>query len=294
MDTEAQMVFLTLAKNLHFAKTAQECFMTPSTLSRTIQRMEDEIGHPLFERDNRSVRLTSVGETFKEYSEKSCAEWELFLHNVSKQFQNLTGTLRIYCSVTASYTILDRVLSLFKKKYPQVSIKLTTGHVETPLKLLQKGTVDISIAIKPERPLKNLVMRSITVSPLRFIAPKKPLFDADLITSKKIQWDQVPFIIHKQGEARKRLVGWLRQKRIKPTIYSEVAGNESAFALCSMGFGIGLFSDLFLQNNRQKNKVRTLAVKPEIQPYTIVMCTSKGGSRTPLVQAFWKETDITW
>jgi LysR family positive regulator for ilvC len=86
---------------------------------------------------------------------------------------------------------------------------------------------------------------------------------------------------------------WFRKKEIKPNIYAEVSGNEAVFGLISMGLGIGVVSDLFLNNNSQKDKIRILQVKPDLKPYIIVMCTSKRGFQSPLVQAFWNETNIS-
>jgi LysR family positive regulator for ilvC len=197
------------------------------------------------------------------------------------------------CSVTASYTIFDKVLSIFRKKYPQIRIKLTTSNSEDSLHKILNGNVDISIAIQPVKRFKNLIQREITVSPIRFIAAKKPLFNPDCIKSNGISWNEVPFIMPKEGESRKRLERWFRKKEIKPNIYAEVSGNEAVFGLISMGLGIGVVSDLFLNNNSQKDKIRILQVKPDLKPYIIVMCTSKRGFQSPLVQAFWNETNIS-
>lgn len=294
MNIESQKVFLTLAENLNFTRTAQECFMAPSTLTRLIQRMEEEVGYELLERDNRRVRLTPIGEVFREYAEKSIADWKVFRHAISERFKDLSGTLRLYCSVTASYTIVDQVLSLFRKKYPQIKIKLSTGRSENSFVKVLEGEADIAIGIKQKKVYKNLVQRAITISPLRFIVARKPLFDPKHLSPKSISWKRVPFIIQKRGETRKRLGKWFRQKKIKPLIYSQVTGNEAAFALVSMGFGVGVFSDLFLNNNRKNRKIQILEAKPDLPPYSIVMCASKRGFNAPVVQAFWNETDVSF
>ena len=61
MDSQALRLFLSLADNLHFGKTSREQHVSPSALSRSIKQLEDELGAPLFLRDNRSVRLTREG-----------------------------------------------------------------------------------------------------------------------------------------------------------------------------------------------------------------------------------------
>ena len=59
--------FLVLAELLHFGKASQACNLSPSALTRSIQRTEESLGQPLFLRDNRTVRLTAAGEKFRTY-----------------------------------------------------------------------------------------------------------------------------------------------------------------------------------------------------------------------------------
>ena len=79
MDYDALKLFLRLSHTLHFGKTSQECYMSPSTLSRAIQRLEDEIGYSLFIRNNRHVALTTKGEQFRKYAIDTLAEKKLFV-----------------------------------------------------------------------------------------------------------------------------------------------------------------------------------------------------------------------
>ena len=62
-------LFKHLASTLHFGKTSQACNITPSGLTRTIQRLENELDRQLFYRDNRVVQLTPEGIIFKGYVE---------------------------------------------------------------------------------------------------------------------------------------------------------------------------------------------------------------------------------
>ena len=71
-------LFKHLATTLHFGRTSLECNITPSGLTRTIQRLENEVGELLFFRNNRSVTLSPAGMLFKEYCEESLGRWHLF------------------------------------------------------------------------------------------------------------------------------------------------------------------------------------------------------------------------
>ena len=68
MNFQDLQIFLHLAETQNFAKTATQNHMSPSTLSRQIQRMEEELEQPLFIRDNRQVRLTEQGEKFLQFA----------------------------------------------------------------------------------------------------------------------------------------------------------------------------------------------------------------------------------
>jgi Mn-dependent DtxR family transcriptional regulator len=64
MDYDTLRLFLHLSRTLHFLRTSRACHVSPSALSRAVQRLERETGWPLFERDRRSVRLTPEGARF--------------------------------------------------------------------------------------------------------------------------------------------------------------------------------------------------------------------------------------
>ena len=68
MDFNELRLFNHLAGTLHYGKTSRACNISPSALSRTIVRLEEEVGHKLFYRDNRSVELTDTGKIDRLFS----------------------------------------------------------------------------------------------------------------------------------------------------------------------------------------------------------------------------------
>ena len=60
MNLETLQLFLHLSRTLHFGRTSQECSVSPSALSRSIARLEEELGTRLLTRDNRSATLTAA------------------------------------------------------------------------------------------------------------------------------------------------------------------------------------------------------------------------------------------
>ena len=78
-------IFITLTQTQNFAKTAALHHMSPSTLSRQIQKIEDELGQQLLWRDNRQVSLTPNGEAFMVFAQQQSQNWMLIQQQLHTQ-----------------------------------------------------------------------------------------------------------------------------------------------------------------------------------------------------------------
>ena len=150
MDLRNLELFLHLADSLHFGKSADAMAVSPSTLSRAIQRLEQETGCVLFERDNRSVRLTPAGEKLREFGGSLLQEWRRLKQELRRSDEPLQGRLRVFCSVTASYFLLPEVLERFRRRYPQLEIKLETGDPALAVDKILADEADLAIAARPD------------------------------------------------------------------------------------------------------------------------------------------------
>ena len=92
MDVRQLQIFLHLSGSLHFAKTAQAMHVSPSALSRIIQRLEQNCGAELLQRDNRSVQLTKAGQTFRVFCESVVAQWQQTLSDINHTLTNCRGS----------------------------------------------------------------------------------------------------------------------------------------------------------------------------------------------------------
>ncbi|KEA62954.1 HTH-type transcriptional regulator IlvY [Marinobacterium lacunae] len=288
MDTKPLRLFLALADSLHFGRAADLCHVSPSTLSRSIKLLEEELGVELFERDNRSVRLTREGERFQAYARDTLTQWDLIRNSLLEDAKELHGEISVYCSVTASYSFLYQMLRKFRRQYPRVEIKLHTGDPEHAIGHVLSGHEEISIAARPDTLTKGLAFRPIGITPLLFIAPleAQEQLPTKLPFSRQ-QWQEIPLILSESGVARNRVNQWFSERGIKPRIYAQVAGNEAIVSMVSLGFGIGVVPRIVLENSPLADKVRVLEVQPELEPYEIGLFALEKKLRSPLINAFW-------
>lgn len=105
MDIRELRLFLHLAESCHFGKTAAAMYISPSTLSRQIQRLEESLGHPLFLRDNRTVQLTAAGEQLKKFAQETVLQYQQLQHALNHQSPSLTGITSVlfrHCRIQPS------------------------------------------------------------------------------------------------------------------------------------------------------------------------------------------------
>ncbi len=292
MDLRPLRHFLTLADTLHFGRASDACHVSPSTLSRTVQQLEDSLGVRLFERDNRTVHLTREGRLFQQYARDALEQWELLRHSLMVEAGELAGEISIYCSVTASYSFLYELLSEFRLRYPRIELKLHTGDPADAIGRVLGGDEDMAITARPETLPAQLAFKPIAVSPLVFIAPSEAAdwLPASTARPSAEEWARAPMILSESGLARERADAWFRQLGVKPRIYAQVAGNEAIVSMVGLGFGIGVVPKIVLDNSPLADRVRLLDVQPELPPYDVGLCVTEKKLRNPLIRALWEQT----
>src|SRR5210317_1489273 len=172
MDVRSLKQFVKLADSLHFGRASEACHVSPSALSRSIQRLEEELGVALFERNNRSVSLTHAGRLFLGYARDALGDWDAIRNTLMEASGELHGEVSMFCSVTASYSFLFDILARFRRNHPRIEIKLHTGDPEEAVTRVLAGAEDISIGARPAALPRGLAFRLIAISPLVFIAAK--------------------------------------------------------------------------------------------------------------------------
>lgn len=286
MDTHQLKLFTSLCRHLHFGNAGVENHMSPSAVSRSIQRLEEIVGHKLFIRDNRSVSLTAEGEIFHRYATDVLDRTDLLNRELGEHDGELTGRLTLFSSVTASQSILPNVLSRFRQEYSGIHIQLETGYAVNALKKLYEGCDVVVAALSPEEDAQ-LIKRIITAIPILTVAPvDAPEMDGML--AGNIDWSRVPLILPSVGQARENIDIWFTRQGIRPNIYAEVAGNEAILSLVALGCGVGFVPQLVIRESPLASKVRIVPSGPPLADFDVGFCTRRSSlAGSPIIRAFW-------
>jgi len=291
MDLDALRLFLHLSRSLHFGRTSKECHVSPSALSRTIQRLEEEAGAALFVRDRRSVALTDEGRLLQTFAQDTLLRFEALEQRLTRSQDRLQGAISIFASVTACQSFLPPLLSQFRRQHPEVQIRLETGYAMDALGMLRSGSVDVTVAALPDDIPPTLAARVVVKIPLVFVAPAETSAVSDLLSRETIPWSEVPMVLPSSGLARDYVDRWFRKKRISPRIYGEVAGSEAILSLVSLGCGVGIVPRLVADQSPLKSSLSILEPDPKLQAFRVGVCTEKKKLKSPVVKAFWESTN---
>ena len=140
---------LAVEKNLHFKKAADECFISPSTLSNAITELESYLGVKIFERNNKKVILTNIGREILAKAKKI----KLEINSINELAQHSSGFLGSSISLgiipTISPYFLPLILPKVRKKFSNLKFKIEEGQSQILLDKVSEGDLDMAILALP-------------------------------------------------------------------------------------------------------------------------------------------------
>ena len=297
MDTRALSVFLSVAETLNFSRSAENLHMSVSAVSRAIARLEAEVGQPLFERDRRRVFLTQAGREFRAFAQRSLADWQQLQRKLDSEGE-LAGEVSLYCSVTASHTLLAPILAAFRASHPAVDIMMHTGDQADGVGRVMEGQDDLAVTIRPVQLPARLDFLPLVESPLQFCMPASDCQVRQRVLHEQvdggIDWDTLPLIVPERGTTKELLDDWLREQEIRPRIYAQVAGHEAIVAMVSLGLGVGIAPQLVIESSGLGSGVEPIELQHPLPPLSIGLAALGQRLASPLVRSLWDVAGQTY
>ncbi|MFP4330936.1 MAG: HTH-type transcriptional activator IlvY [Alkalispirochaetaceae bacterium] len=289
METRDLELFCDLAETVSFARTSERRHISPSGLSRAIQRLEGELGVRLFLRDNRRVALTGAGRRFLPTAGSTLRALTEAKEELGSELSGgVRGVLELYASVTACYAVLPPLLEAFRREHPEAQIHLRTGDAARAVAEVREESSQVAVAAIPPRLDRNLLAQRITTTPLRFVAPTGEGPVARMARRSPLPWPELPLILPDAGLAREQVDRWLRRRAIRPNIYAEVSGNEAILAMVGLELGVGVVPELVIAKSPVRAALATLDPGPELEPYQVGVVARRRSLQLPVVRAFWR------
>ncbi len=148
IPTLKNLQYLIALKNTnHFSKAASECFVSPSTFSAGISKLEQDLEILLVERDNKNVAFTTIGKRIVNQAMSVMTEMTTLVETAKLDFFESEVTIGVI--PTISTYILPNFLSNLEKSYPKLKASFREDTSDNLLKQLEKATIDFAIFAFP-------------------------------------------------------------------------------------------------------------------------------------------------
>jgi LysR family transcriptional regulator, transcription activator of glutamate synthase operon len=152
MELQQLKYFQTVARLGHMTRAAEELYVSQPSLSRSIARLEQELGAPLFDRQGRRIRLNQYGEVLLRRVDFAFEDLELARREITDMVGPEQGVITL-CVLPGSGThLLPRLLNAFRSHHPRIHFRLLQqmqDAIFTALRQLEEGEVDLCLCLQP-------------------------------------------------------------------------------------------------------------------------------------------------
>jgi LysR family transcriptional regulator, hydrogen peroxide-inducible genes activator len=159
-----------VARERHFGRAAEACFVSQPTLSVAIKKLEDELNVQIFERGTSEVSVTPIGEQIVTQAQR-VLEQTLAIKEIAKQGKDpLVGPLRLGVIYTIGPYLLPTLVKQMIKNVPQMPLMLQENYTLKLIELLKQGEIDVAIMALPF-PETGLMVRPLYDEPFVVALP---------------------------------------------------------------------------------------------------------------------------
>jgi DNA-binding transcriptional LysR family regulator len=229
VDLRELRLFLTLAEELHFGRTAEQLQLTPSRVSQTLRALEAKLGAQLLHRTSRRVRLTPFGERLLRDVAPVIEQLDRVLERNHAAAGSLEGTLRLgVLSGPAGGPRLAEIINAFESLHPECGVEVVQMAWDDPVGRLREGEVDVMATWVPLKQPDLVVGPTLTRQPrVLAVAHDHPLARRDTVDVEELADHQVARVDNWPKELREA-VAPSRTPRGRPIHGTRVGAGHGA------------------------------------------------------------------
>lgn len=149
MNIRDLQYIIAVAETRHFGKAAERCFVSQPTLSGQIKKLEEHLGVAIFERTNRSVEVTPIGEAIVQHARQVMEQVDAIEQLAQAHQDPLAGPLRLGAIPTISPYLMPLILVPLKQEYPQLKLVLSEEMTDMLIRRLQQHEIDAALLATP-------------------------------------------------------------------------------------------------------------------------------------------------
>lgn len=296
-----------------FSRAAENLFISQSSLSATIRKIEKRIGVEIFDRSTTPIGLTEYGLEYIKAVEKIIDIENDFQSHVLQLDELITGHLSVGGSSNSISHTLSPVISTFTRLYPGVSLRLLEGGSQQLEKQLSDGILDLVIdnRIFPPEHFSRLPLfkEQLLLAVPRSCPVNEHLTDYQLtakdLFAKKHQQDSCPIVplddfskepflfLRSGNDTRRRADKLCNRYGFIPHIVLKVDQQMTAYCLARYGVGLAFISDWVILHMKPDDKLIYYRLDPELTTRDVSIFYKSSRYLTRSMQEFLRIAEET-
>ncbi len=252
MELDQLRYFLQVAKRSSFTRAAEDLVISQPALSRSIQKLEEELGQPVFERKTRSVSLTEAGTLLQSRAQQVLAMIEDTKAEITDDGKS--GRVRIGAIPTIAPYFLPEVLGQFSSAFPQANLVVQENTTDVLLKSCTQGEIDLAIVALPVSAKYLDVEELFTEELLLVMPPDHPL--ADKLKIRITDVEPFPFVLLDEAHCLSdNIVTFCRQKSFQPVTVERTSQLAMVQELVSLSHGVSMIPAMAAHRDQSNRRV---------------------------------------
>ncbi|MBT9778066.1 LysR family transcriptional regulator [Clostridium sp. MCC353] len=273
MDVKYLNYIIAIAKKRNMTKAAEELYVSQSSLSQYLTKLEQEVGTPLFYRAKGELTLTPAGELYVKAAEQ-------VIHiqkDLYKEISGLDQKGHITVGVTSQFALrmLSTIIPQFKKQYPEVTIEISETNPPNLTKMLVEENIDLGIMAAVSKAPFDDQMEILRTEEVYFAIPVGHPFHKDRPDGSITYEDFVRyfhddnFLLAKKGSS----IGFLADQifaacHFKPSGMLETNSILTTRSMVASGVGVTFIADSCATD---REHVAYYSMEPKLTRYNAVV-----------------------
>ncbi len=266
MSDRRLQVFHTVARLLSFTKAADVLHMTQPAVTFQIRQLEEQFDTRLFDRAHNRVTLTEAGHRAFQYAENIFEQYSEMENAIREITGDISGSLTIGASTTVSEYMLPALLGDFRKKNPDVKLRLQVANTEGIVSMVENNAIDLGVV---EGPVNNKHLKVEVCRKDQLVAIVSP--NHDLAKRKKVSLEDVmrhPFIYREEGSGTREVIAeHLKNSGLERHLNSnslELGSPEAVKGAVEAGMGVSIASSVSVEKEVKLGTLMSIPIKPQI------------------------------
>ena len=273
MSDRRLQVFYSVAKHLSFTRAAEALHMTQPAVTFQVRQLEEQFNTRLFDRTHNRINLTKAGDRVHHYAKQIFELYSRMEGEVRELTGDVSGVVILGASTTIAEYMLPSLLGAFKRKFPDVVIRLRVSNSDGIVAMVEDNEIDLGVVEAPVSN-KSLVVEVCRIDKLVAVMPP----DHELAGSASLPVADVlkyPFIAREEGSGTREVTfDYLRGAGLEPanlTLVMELGSPESIKGAIEAGMGISILSRSSIDKELRLETLTCVELEPPLErPFSFV------------------------